>query len=206
MHWVPHVLFLFPGNGHGTFIFLSYTGPGAPTFLTQEVRHVRIPSLLTPFPATILFPTCITQCPALCSLHLSLPPLHSSLLFSRQILWNPSQTMSPRCSKLSRLAIKSKPNELPLYTQGHGDHQKDRHHTCWSGCGGVGIFRHFHGCKGNSCFGASSGKSSKQSTFWFFLTSASYLGVEFLAGFCSETPPQQTQGFFDSKIKLLSGK
>lgn len=134
-----------------------------------------------------------TQCPAICSLHLSLPPLHPSLLLSRQILWNPSQTVSPPCSKLSRLAIKSKPNELPLYTQGHGYHQKDRHHTCWSGCGEVGILRHFSGWKGNSCFGASSGKSSKQSTF--FYTSASYLGVKFLAGLCSGTLPQQTQGF-----------
>lgn len=179
-------------------------GPGALTFLTQEVLHVRIPSLLTTFPATFLFPTCRRSALRSVPSHLSLPPLHPSLLLSRQILWNPSQTVSPLCSKLSRLAIKSKPNELPLYTQGHGYHQKDRHHTCWSGCGEVGILRHFSGWKGSSCFGASSGKSSKQSIF--FLTSASYLGVKFLAWLCSRTLPQQTPGVLTQKIQFLSGE
>lgn len=56
---------------------LSYIGPGALTLLTQEVLHVRIPSLLSTFPATFLFPTCRR------SARLSVPSTSPSLLSTR---------------------------------------------------------------------------------------------------------------------------
>lgn len=41
--------------------------------------------------------------------------------------------------------------------------------------------------------------ASPQNNQLFFLTPASYLGVECLAGLCSGTPPQQTPGVLTQK-------